>query len=323
MFKSSLSLSPGLRRLADVVVPSRRKAAISLVALNRKSMDLAGFTSLVELLLREESPFAIARPGGTESEGLQFFLQHRLNPLLASFKLNYPKWFAKAGPELSGITHASAEDLDNFCAEYLAGILDADALGFGAYASGSLGVVQVQAQRGVPIFPIHYLEPLEALRRGQRPWTLALASKNVLVVHPFSETIRSQVAKRDQITGVKEFLPKFDLQTELPPVTFAGVGSTRPWLSHYRELEQSVALKNFDVALVGAGAYGLPLAAAIKRSGRQAIHLGGSLQLLFGISGRRWDGHPLLEGVADNTWIRPSTNETPKGASLVEGGTYW
>lgn len=321
--KSWFRLPSRLRRVADAAIPIRRKAVLSLRDLNRDSMEFAEFTSFVELLLSNDLPFAVSRPGGTESEGLQFFLQHRLNPLAASFRDQYPRWFRNAGPQLSGITYSTAKDLDDFCAEYLFGIFEADALGFGSYAPGSLGIVGVQAHRGVPIFPIDFLEPLQAVRQDRRPWTQALASKRVLVVHPFAETIQSQFVKRHQITGVNDFLPEFRLQTEIPPVIFAGVGSARPWLSHYQQLEQTVVAKDFDVALIGAGAFGLPLAAAIKRSGRQAIHLGGSLQLLFGITGRRWDRHPLVDGFADSTWVRPLAHETPEGAKRVEKGAYW
>lgn len=42
----------------------------------------------------------------------------------------------------------------------------------------------------------------------------------------------------------------------------------------------------YDVCLIGCGAYGFPLAAHAKRTGHKAIHLGGSLQLLFGIAGK-------------------------------------
>ena len=42
---------------------------------------------------------------------------------------------------------------------------------------------------------------------------------------------------------------------------------------------------DFDVALIGCGAYGFPLAAKLKTAGKQAIHLGGVLQALFGIKG--------------------------------------
>ena len=45
----------------------------------------------------------------------------------------------------------------------------------------------------------------------------------------------------------------------------------------------------FDVAIIGCGAYGMPLAAMLKQAGKQAIHLGGATQLLFGIKGKRWE----------------------------------
>ena len=44
--------------------------------------------------------------------------------------------------------------------------------------------------------------------------------------------------------------------------------------------------KNFDVAIIGCGAYGFPLAAKLKQAGKIVIHLGGATQLLFGIIGR-------------------------------------
>lgn len=46
---------------------------------------------------------------------------------------------------------------------------------------------------------------------------------------------------------------------------------------------------DYDIVLLGCGAYGFPLAAYAKRRGKQAIHMGGSLQLLFGIKGKRWE----------------------------------
>jgi hypothetical protein len=42
-----------------------------------------------------------------------------------------------------------------------------------------------------------------------------------------------------------------------------------PW--HAKDID----CLEFDVALIGAGAYGLPLAACVKRLGKKAIHMGG------------------------------------------------
>ena len=79
---------------------------------------------------------------------------------------------------------------------------------------------------------------------------------------------------------------------------------------------------DFDVAIIGCGAYGMPLAAKIKNGGKIAIHLGGATQLLFGIKGARWDHHPLSR-MYNEHWTRPAEEETPKASQLIEGACYW
>ena len=80
---------------------------------------------------------------------------------------------------------------------------------------------------------------------------------------------------------------------------------------------------NFDVAIIGAGAYGLSLGAFIKRSGRQAIHLGGAVQILFGIKGARWNAEPEVSKLFNEYWVRPLPSEAPAQYKLVENGCYW
>lgn len=40
-------------------------------------------------------------------------------------------------------------------------------------------------------------------------------------------------------------------------------------------MEDKIKQIDFDVCIIGCGAYGLPLAAFVKRMGKQAIHLAG------------------------------------------------
>jgi hypothetical protein len=80
---------------------------------------------------------------------------------------------------------------------------------------------------------------------------------------------------------------------------------------------------DFDVALIGCGAYGLILSNHVKKLNKQAIHIGGGLQILFGIKGRRWDVHPEISQLYNNSWVRPSNNEKTLNIDVVEGGTYW
>jgi hypothetical protein len=84
----------------------------------------------------------------------------------------------------------------------------------------------------------------------------------------------------------------------------------------------------FDICLIGCGAYGFPLAAHVKRMGKKAVHLGGSLQLLFGIKGKRWENPNYNEvynysNLINEHWVYPSLHETPQHASKVEEACYW
>ena len=83
---------------------------------------------------------------------------------------------------------------------------------------------------------------------------------------------------------------------------------------------------NFDIAIIGCGAYGFPLAVKLKKAGKQAIHLGGAAQLLFGIKGKRWESDPAFEYVQkffNDSWVYPDEAERPQKAHIVEGGCYW
>jgi hypothetical protein len=156
------------------------------------------------------------------------------------------------------------------------------------------------------------------------PWTLALAGRRVLVVHPFAKSIRRQFTRRDMLFGDKRVLPEFELLT-LPAVQSIGGQQTefRNWFDALECMQEQIAKTSFDVAIIGAGAYGLPLAAFVKRQGRQAIHLGGSTQILFGIKGRRWADRPEVTRFYNELWAHPLPEETPAAYRSIEQGCYW
>ena len=156
------------------------------------------------------------------------------------------------------------------------------------------------------------------------PWTSALVGKKVLVVHPFATTICSQYQRRNYLFEDRSILPEFDLITLRPPQTLGhGTEGFGSWIEALDHLIAQVGAIEFDVALIGCGAYGLPLGAAIKAMGKPCIHLGGALQLLFGIRGRRWEAMPQYASLMNDSWVRPSPDETPRAASKVDGGCYW
>jgi hypothetical protein len=170
------------------------------------------------------------------------------------------------------------------------------------------------------IVPLHDLEPYYFAR----PWTTALAGARVLVIHPFAETIARQYEKRTRLFANEAVLPDFSLRTMKAVQSIAGQKvSFSSWFEALSAMEEEVEGTQFDVAIIGAGAYGFPLAAQVKRMGRKAIQLGGPTQILFGIRGRRWDERPEFVAMYNDDWVRPAPNEVPQNATRVEGGCYW
>ena len=157
------------------------------------------------------------------------------------------------------------------------------------------------------------------------PWTQHLAGRRVLVVHPFAESIQSQYDNnRRSIFTNPNVLPKFELKTLRPPQTVTtNDGGFESWAAALADLEMKVAAEEFDVAVIGCGAYGFPLGAHVKSLGKVAIHLGGAAQLLFGISGKRWNEWPVFRSVMTDAWRPPLKSERPPGWEKIEGGCYW
>lgn len=157
------------------------------------------------------------------------------------------------------------------------------------------------------------------------PWTAELKGKKVLVIHPFEQTILSQYQKRERLFPETDILPEFELKTVKAVQTIAGEKDPRfeTWFDALDYMFDEAMKQDFDVALIGCGAYGLPLAAKIKQAGKIGIHLGGALQLLFGIKGARWDNHPTISKFYNDAWVRPSDADKPKNSKKVENGCYW
>lgn len=171
---------------------------------------------------------------------------------------------------------------------------------------------------------ISYLRALEPWY-SKDPWSARLKGKKVLVIHPFINTIERQYEKREFLFPGRDILPEFQLQTIRAIQTIAGQKDERfeTWFDALWHMYEEAMKKDFDIAIIGCGAYGFPLAAMLKEAGKQAIHLGGATQLLFGIKGGRWDNHPVIGKLYNEHWTRPDESETPKSFRKIEEGCYW
>jgi hypothetical protein len=122
-------------------------------------------------------------------------------------------------------------------------------------------------------------------------------------------------------------LPEFELKTLKAVQTIAGEKDERfsTWFEALEYMFEETMKIDFDIAIIGCGAYGMPLAAKLKKTGKQAIHLGGETQLLFGIKGKWWEeNYPSkIASCFNEYWGYPADSEKPKNAGTVEMGCYW
>lgn len=158
------------------------------------------------------------------------------------------------------------------------------------------------------------------------PWSEHLENKNVLVISPFTDSICKQYEKRHLIWKDQRVLPTFKTLLTLKHPHSPGIDKPSKydsWLDMIRHFKNVMDTIDYDVLLVGVGASSLPLVAHAKKNGKKAIHLGGPLQLLFGIKGGRWNNGDIGKHFYNEYWISPSADETPVKYKNIEGGCYW
>ncbi len=171
--------------------------------------------------------------------------------------------------------------------------------------------------------PLYALEPYYF----DNPWMPALEGKKVLVVHPFEDTIRKQHEKGryEHLFANEHMAPSYELQTLKAVQSIAG---NKPeefddWFQALDWMKGEIDKRDFDIAIIGCGAYGFPLAAHVKQIGKKAVHLGGAVQNLFGINSLAMRDDDRKKSLVNEYWVYPSAGETPRNKELVENGRYW
>lgn len=269
----------------------------------------------------------IARLGTTESEIVEYYVKNQVGG-----KCSFPTSLSTEILTQSGFFPLEDELLCRFAQESLEHIGEADLMGVRVKPNdwGFWPLENFLIGRFAPQSELITLRELMPVGDPES-WTASLEGKKVLVIHPFSQTIENQYAKRKELFRDPNFLPEFDLQV-LPAVQSIGENSKQlPYATWFEALEHmttEVSKRSFDVALIGAGAYGLFLAAECRKMGAVGVHVGGALQLLFGIKGERWINPTSADSVAivphiTDSWVSPSKAERPLGADDLDGACFW
>ncbi len=288
--------------------------------------DPDAVAAIIAKKLEDEKPAMIARFGANELSSLVNYLGVKIRPrnsLAYILGTSPPWWWNEKTIQLlhtgAGFFPPKEDKVEQFCELMLDDLPLVDILGCWLPNERYFEVELERAEK------VHLLafDPFWA----SNPWTRALKGKKVLVVHPFSDTITKQYRKREHLFE-NDLLPEFELKTIKAVQSIAGEKTPfADWFEALDYMKSEINKTDYDICLIGAGAYGFPLAAHVKRMGKKSIHIGGSLQLLFGIRGKRWESPDYhrnnYPGLINKYWVSPSEQEKPTNANKVEDGCYW
>ena len=280
---------------------------------------------LIFNLIKSEQPFMVGRFGWTEIDTLvhydNFLKMNSLEKLYEwSLTLRYP--FSKNCMlndihRQSGFYPISKKNIALFREEMVSSMERVDLLA--SWVKGECRYREYMPN--VKVCKLDFIEPY----LSENPWSEALEGLKVLIIHPFTDSIYDQYTQnRFNIFKDKKVLPKFELKLVKAPQTLPGDSySFSNWFETLDALTDEIYQIDFEIALIGCGAYGFPLASRIKKFGKKSIHLGGATQLMFGIKGKRWDQQPLFMNLYNEFWKYPTVHEKPKGYFGIDRGCYW
>ena len=286
-----------------------RKIKLNINYLNYKIHSNQGGNDLIAHWLNIDTPFAVGRLGATEMHCVIAYLKNK----------KYSSYVFERGCLHAGIFPPNSESFDEFCEVYLNSLHKLDALCL-VGCVGEKKVVENYCAKAQLIS----MRAIEPYYYGN-PWSSCLRGKKLLIVHPFVDTIKKQYINRDKLFKNDAILPEIKNIQYFKAVQSAAGETTNflSWKLAYIYMCDAISRLDFDVAIIGAGAYSLPLAAFIKTMGKQGIQMSGATQILFGIKGRRWDDHPYISKLYNDYWVRPAPSEIPSNFTKLEGGSYW
>lgn len=276
-----------------------------------KKFSLEDGHNLIKRAIFNKEPFAAIRFGAVELSALNNFEKRRLK-----IRRNYKKAVRYSIKNNAGFFPVTDEFLDHYGKLLESTLVDTDAVGI-----SGLHMENYYFHTFTPnALPLQNWA-LDPLLGG---WSYLLKGKKVLVVSPFAEEILEQYAKRELLFPTESnILPEFTLSTVKAVQTVGDEVDERfaNWFEALDYLKLEILKEDFDIALIGAGAYGTPLCLFVKSLGKMAIQSGGATQLLFGIIGKRWEKREYVAKHINENWIRPKVKA--KGFENVEGGCYW
>lgn len=275
-----------------------------------------GNKCIVELI-NSGKPFTVTRLATESFHSFLFVLEK---------KFMIPGYLANN----TGIYSNNPQDIAVFYIEYYKAVMESDSVSIYLDRSDTLQQEKILIKQPLKFIHFKILEPFYSLSLNKIPWTHSLLGKKVLIISPFVDSFQKQLKNNFKLFKDESkciFLPGQEFVFYKTFNTSAGNQLHSSWIETLNIMMNDISKLEFDIALISCGGYALLMGSIIKNHlKKSAIYVGGVLQIYFGVIGKRWDTHELIQNIIkDNgdNFIRPSGDEIIKNFTNIETGCYW
>jgi hypothetical protein len=278
----------------------------------------SAFVQFQKYVLESTAPFFIGRLSGNETRLCGLALSNNAIPQALHHDLLYG----------AGLKFQSQDDIRAYVKTYMTACKHCHLLGVWdgsmySQAKEFYSLIPRLLGNTVPICA-HALEPYYFMHLPEYAMDRVFYKKKVLIVTSHLETTREQLAKLPGMFAKPIFHETTEFVLYKPAQQNGGNHDGESWTTHFTKMKTEIESLEFDVALVAAGGFGMPLCDFIyENMGKSVVYVGGALQLFFGIMGSRWESSSAIRALQNERWTRPVEADRPKQPRMCENGCYW
>jgi hypothetical protein len=175
-----------------------------------------------------------------------------------------------------------------------------------------------------PMLHYHWIETIKPFLNDFKVFA---QNKKVLIISPFSESIKFQYKRIDVILKNYTY-PDFELVTYDTPITYNNEKDslshieTNNWLEQCQKMENDIMKLDFDIALLSCASYAMYLGNVIsKKMNKKAIYIGGVINVFFNIQGKRYLNDTYYDSLK-NLEYEIVALEKPEKCDILFGGKH-
>jgi hypothetical protein len=287
------------------------------------------FIQELQRAIYERVGFAAGKIGFSEQALLGYSFFCNSEPSIQ--KRAYETFLKYHCDHMTGVFPSTPQFLEKFTPFYLQTILDMNFLGL----MGGIREEELIERLEITAHLVHFqaMEPDRSIPEASSECYLPLfKNKRILLISPYAQFLKSRAQAKIyedawRSVGKKWFEPASILSLEIPYSFITATQTHKTYLDSlnlYKSICEQIDTYNYDIALIGAGALGIPLVSHIKSKGKIGLSLGGHLQIIFGVAGARWRRDPDWNSYLNDAWVDVPENYHPIGKDhLTDQGAYW